>query len=56
MPRLRPGGDPPVSPQILRLQFHDCGLSFGLIHPRPPPFTGGRLIVFAQVTDAGGRW
>jgi hypothetical protein len=24
-------------------------------HPRPPPFTGSHLIVFAQVTDAGGR-
>jgi hypothetical protein len=38
-----------------REQQPSPGLSFGLIHPRPPPFTGGRLIVFAQATDADGR-
>jgi hypothetical protein len=32
------------------------GLSFGLIHPRPPPFTGVRVFVFAQATDGGERW
>jgi hypothetical protein len=34
------------------------GLSFGLIHPRPPPFTGVRVFVFAQATtvvNAGER-
>ena len=30
------------------------GLSLGLIHPRPPQFTGVR--VFAQATDGGERW
>ena len=31
------------------------GLSFGLIHPRLPPFTGVRVFLFAQVTDGGER-
>ena len=26
------------------------------IHPRPPPFTGVRVFVFAQATDGGERW
>jgi hypothetical protein len=29
------------------------GLSFGLIHPRPPPFTGGHR---DRVRAVGGRW
>ena len=32
------------------------GLSFGLIHSRPLPFTGVRVFVFAQATDGGERW
>ena len=32
------------------------GLSFGLIHPRPQPFTGVRGRLSGLVTDAGGRW
>ena len=32
------------------------GLSFGLIHPRPPPFTGVRVFVFWLATDGGERW
>jgi len=31
------------------------GLSFGLIHFSPPPFTGVRVFVFAQATDGGER-
>ena len=26
------------------------------IHPRPPPFTGVHVFVFAQATDGGERW
>ena len=32
------------------------GLSFGLIHSSPPPFTGVRVFVFVQATDGGERW
>ena len=32
------------------------GLSFGLIHSRPLPFTGVRVFMFAQATDDGKRW
>jgi len=33
-----------------------AGLSFGLTHPCPQPFTGVRVFVFAQATDSGERW
>jgi hypothetical protein len=34
----------------------EAGLSFGLIHPRPPPFTGVREPPARAGQDAGGRW
>src|SRR5262252_8564999 len=48
-PKASPSASASVQPKA------SC-LSLCLIHPRPPPFTGGHVIVFAQFADGGGRW
>jgi hypothetical protein len=57
-------GLPTRSPSMLTVRRPETGhfarasrgLSFGLIHPRPGPFTGVRGRLPELVTDAGGRW
>jgi hypothetical protein len=43
-------------PRMGRPRMSARGLSFGLTHPHPQPFTGDRGRLPRLVTDAGERW